>query len=283
MVKITHEGRNFEFTLGADPEVFVVPKGSDKPVSAYGLIPGNKKEPKKVAYGAVQVDGMALEFNIDPAKGEAGFLRNLDAVMDQLVKMVPGYVLYDKPVAHFGGDYIKAQPKEASQLGCDPDFNAYTGKRNNTPNVDTPFRTAAGHVHIGWTDGVDPFDPGHFEACRVLAKTLDAYLGLPSLLWDDDVQRRELYGRAGAFRPKPYGMEYRTLSNRWLRGDKPQLRKLVYNNTINAIKQAFKDPEWADKPVMGTTYEQIINNSDVKTAVMVIGSSDIKPPKAFVA
>ena len=29
--------------------------------------------------------------------------------------------------------------------------------------------------------------------------------------------RRELYGAPGSFRPKPYGMEYRPLSNAWLK------------------------------------------------------------------
>ncbi len=54
------------FTYGCDPEVFLMV--GDKYVSAHGLFPGTKAEPFKVEKGAVQVDGLALEFNIDPAK-----------------------------------------------------------------------------------------------------------------------------------------------------------------------------------------------------------------------
>lgn len=243
MVKI----KDFEFTIGADPEVFVM--DSSGPVSAYGMIPGTKADPFKVKNGAVQVDGMALEFNINPAKNEKEFNTNIDSVLTILREMTPGYELMFEPVAHFGEDYIRSQPKEARELGCDPDYNAYTGLANPSPNVNAPFRTASGHIHIGWTKPKDDkwpteydvTDPGHFEACCMLAKTLDLYLGVPSIVWDKDVTRQELYGKPGTFRPKPYGMEYRVLSNKWL--EKPHLRSLVYNNTIDAIKALFENSE----------------------------------------
>ena len=52
--------------IGCDPEVFVKQNGVFR--SAHGLIRGDKKNPQKIRSGAVQVDGMALEFNIDPAR-----------------------------------------------------------------------------------------------------------------------------------------------------------------------------------------------------------------------
>lgn len=259
---------NIEFTFGADPEFFIQKNGL--PVSAHGLIPGDKKNPHKVGWGAVQVDGMALEFNIDPAKGEAGFVRNLNAVMDTILKMVPDYEMYDQPVADFGFKYIQDQPEEAKELGCEPDFNAYTMDINPRPNADAPFRTASGHIHIGWTKGVDPHDHGHFEACATLAKMLDVYLGIPSLLWDSDDRRRELYGKAGSFRPKSYGMEYRTLSNRWLRPDKPYLSKFIFNNAVSAVRNCFDDPEYADKPLMGKTAREIIDSGDRQSAMTIL-------------
>ncbi len=51
--------------IGADPEVFL--KVGKKNISSHGLINGDKKNPLKVDKGAVQIDGTALEFNIDPA------------------------------------------------------------------------------------------------------------------------------------------------------------------------------------------------------------------------
>lgn len=70
------------YTLGADPEIFVGRQGQF--FSAHDLIPGNKRRPHPVDKGAVQVDGMALEFNIDPASSYEEFQGNLDHVMAQL-------------------------------------------------------------------------------------------------------------------------------------------------------------------------------------------------------
>ena len=137
---------NFEVTIGADPEFFVAKKG--KVVSAYGLIPGDKKNPLKVKNGAVQVDGMALEFNIDPAKDYKQFDENITSVMGQLRQMTEGYEFKIEPVAEFGKKYIDEQPQKAKELGCDPDYNAYTRVQNPVPDGDRGFRTASGHIHI---------------------------------------------------------------------------------------------------------------------------------------
>lgn len=245
MVQIAnpHTGKNYNFTFGADPELFVT-KGK-KPVSAYGLIKGDKKNPLVVKAGAVQVDGMALEFNIDPAKDFKDFNANIVSVMETLKRMVPDYEFMVQPVAEFGADYIASQPKEARELGCEPDFNAYTRGVNPTPKAESPFRTASGHLHIGWTSGVDPHDPTHFEACCALVKNLDVFVGIPSLVWEKALtaggadKRRDLYGKAGAFRPKSYGLEYRVLSNTWITDR--VYRKTVFENTLLAIKETFKD------------------------------------------
>lgn len=214
--------------IGADPELFV--RNGKELVSAVGLIPGDKKNPHKVKDGAVQLDGMAAEFNIDPASSPEEFVANVSSVMAQLSAMLPkGHSLDAIPVADFGEELINAQPASARELGCDPDFDAYTGQENPTPNVNTPFRTGAGHVHIGWTDGADITDPKHLADCRALALALDITLAIPSLSFDPDNRRRELYGNLGCFRPKPYGMEYRVLSNAWLRD--PALVEWVFKQT----------------------------------------------------
>lgn len=252
-------GKTFEFKIGADPEFFV--KQAGRLVSAYGLVPGTKEAPFKVPRGAVQVDGMALEFNIDPASTYTQFETNMSSVLESIVGMVPGYEIFVEPVAQFGLEYIEAQPREAKELGCSPDYNAYTKKANPRPNGKTPFRTASGHVHIGWaSEPVDINDEGHLEACRALTKSLDVHLGITSLLWDQDDLRRTLYGAAGAFRPKPYGMEYRVLSNKWI--NNPLFRKTVFYNTIRAIEDTFKDPDFGDKQFFGLTARQIINKEE---------------------
>lgn len=274
----------YDFKIGADPEFFV--KRFGKLHSAYGLIPGTKENPYKVKNGAVQVDGMALEFNIDPADTYTQFEENMSSVLTQITSMIPGYELFVEPVAEFGIDYIRSQPKEASELGCSPDFNAYTKRANPRPDAETPFRTASGHLHIGWTNApVDINDEGHLEACRALVKALDLYLGVPSLAWDRDTRRRELYGAAGAFRPKPYGLEYRVLSNKWI--NNPILRSLVYNNTIDAIKATFLNPEVGEEKFCNLTARDIINNTSgdmskgLEVASYIMHHSDVKSPKFY--
>jgi hypothetical protein len=211
--------------IGADPEVFVV-DAQGSPVSAYGMIPGTKEHPHPVPMGAVQVDGMALEFNIDPASTEDEFVLSVQTVMGHMESMIPeGHSLMVKPVSHFGKPYIEAQPIEAKVLGCEPDFNAYTGRANIPPDMDAPFRTAAGHIHIGWRDGGE-VDEEHIAVCEHLVKNLDFFLGIPSVVYDREKDRRILYGKAGAYRPKSYGVEYRVLSNFWLTS--PERMRWVY-------------------------------------------------------
>lgn len=231
--------------IGADPEVFLQKNGSI--ISAYGVIEGSKANPQPVAYGAVQVDGMALEFNIDPAENASDFVYIINHVYSQLQEMIPeGTELAIVPTAHFTEEYMEEQPYEAKELGCDPDYNAYSGERNPRPDGKVNFRTAAGHIHIGWTEDMDPFDEGHFEACRMLTRQLDIILGLLSPVWDDDTERRQLYGKLGAFRPKPYGVEYRVLSNAWLKND--ELKELVFELCQYAFSTLIEGDRLYERP-----------------------------------
>lgn len=260
-----------DITIGADPEVFVTKDGEF--VSAHKLVQGTKSEPYKVNRGAVQVDGMALEFNIDPAGDRETFLLNINTVLHTLASMVPEHELSFSSVADFSKEYLASLPKEATELGCDPDFNAWSGDINNAPDGDSLFRTAAGHVHIGWTEGMLDDDPIHYKICRKIVKQLDFYLGLPSVLFDKEIKRRELYGKAGAFRPKPYGVEYRVLSNMWLTSN--SLIDWVYNNTIIALENLGKYEDLAN--VYGDIQE-IINTSDYDKAKQIIEENKIGVP-----
>ena len=258
-----------QILLGCDPEVFVKQNGLFK--SAFGLIKGDKKNPQKVPRGAVQVDGMALEFNIDPAASESEFCINVQEVLGHMRKMVPDYEVVATPVAHFDLAYMKQQPHEALELGCDPDFNAWTGRANDRPDGNRPMRTAAGHVHIGWDQDQSIRDPQHKERCRMVAKNLDFALGLPSLEYDNDVERRQMYGKAGAIRFKSYGVEYRTLSNKWLNSE--ALIKWVYRATIRGVEDAMNGTLYEDKY---GDIQNIINNSDVKAARKIIKAEKLE-------
>lgn len=256
--------------VGCDPEVFVKQGGIFK--SAHGLIRGDKKNPQPVRNGAVQVDGMALEFNINPASTESEFVLSVQDVLAQMTAMVPDYEVVAVPVAEFTEDYMRQQPDAAKELGCDPDFNAWAdGRANDKPDGDRPFRTASGHVHIGWTDGEDINDDNHIGRCHMVVKQLDFYLGLPSLIYDADTKRRSMYGKAGAYRPKSYGVEYRTLSNRWLASDK--LMGWVFRTTQKAVQEVMEGNFLWEKH---GDIQEIINSSDVKAARKIIKAEKLE-------
>lgn len=248
--------------LGADPELFMRNPNSGSFVSAHGLVPGTKHAPHKVPFGAVQIDGTALEFNIDPAATIEEFVYNIQTVKKTIAGFVPGYNVVAEPVAVYDQEYFDWQvPGTAKELGCDPDFCGWNLEVNPRPEPgNRPIRTAAGHIHVGWTEGKDVYDKDHFEQCARIARQMDYYLGIHSLLWDTDGTRRELYGKAGAFRPKSYGVEYRVLSNRWLTSE--GLIRWVYNQAQLAMIRA-EDGVWAEQ-VWGDAAQYIINSNMLK-------------------
>ncbi len=235
-----------KITIGADPEVFIRSKTTQKFVSAqikgHQVVPGTKQVPFITPFGACQVDGVALEFNINPALNCDSFVKSvgdgLRFLSSTMHKELPDCDLAILPTATFDQDYFESLPKEAQELGCEPDFNAYTKEANPKPETTEPFRTASGHIHIGWTDGADPYSASHQENCREITKQLDISLFIPSLLFDSDSKRRRLYGAPGAYRPKPYGVEYRVLSNRWLQSE--VLQRWVFNRTLKSVKDLIK-------------------------------------------
>jgi len=256
--------------VGCDPEGFLM--RADELISAHGLFQGDKANPYKVNSGAVQVDGMAFEFNIDPANSADMFATSIADVLDQLQAMIPDCKMVLDPVAEFGAEYIAAQPEEAKELGCDPDYNAWGDCVNPKPDGDVSFRTASGHVHIGWTEGEDITDDAHHNMAKAVVKQLDFFLGLPSLLFDADTKRRDMYGKAGAYRCKSYGVEYRVLSNVWVR--EAYLQKWVYR----AVEAAMERLMAGDMLFKKYDIQEIINTSDVEAAKAIIIAEQLEIP-----
>jgi hypothetical protein len=275
--------QQLDLKIGADPELFLWNTQERFFTSAAGWVPGTKHNPEKVACGAIQTDGLAAEINIDPAQNENDFVYNLNSVELIIENLLPLYLVkYYAPYVEFPIPYWDhAVSAIEKQIGCDPDFNAYTKEKNPPPTEEAvlaPIRTAAGHVHIGWTENVDPFDPSHFEDCCEVVKQLDILLGLNTLIWDPDNRRRNLYGKAGAFRPKHYGVEYRVPSNVWLGHE---LRKFcVYRYTVQAVQDLFEGNSYLNRAqkILGKSWtpENTINNYTASPVNPVIGG-DFRP------
>lgn len=232
-----------EYTIGADPELFVEDTETHAILSAHDLIPGNKIQPMEVEYGAIQCDGTAAEFNIRPAKTASEFTYNIRRVLESLQDQVrhaaaekhhAPVTLKVQPTVFFDVKYFNELPGEALAFGCTPDFNAWTGDVNEFYSTQLPMRTGGGHVHVGWTEDEIQYEESHIFDCQQATMQLDAALFIPSLLWDSDRQRRTLYGQVGSFRPKPYGVEYRPLSNAWVAD--PMLQVFVFETTKRAME-----------------------------------------------
>lgn len=240
--------------LGADPEVFLVNNKTGEFVSAINKIGGSKYDPlqvKGLPKGfTLQEDNVALEFGIPPAKSAATFVKYIQTVMNAgLSKIEQDNLEFSSMSAVF---FPKEQLNcEAAQVfGCEPDFNAWTGEMNPKPKSEDPtLRSAGGHVHI--ETKLNP---------NLVGQACDLYLGVPSLILDDKGSlRRQLgYGRGGAIRYKPYGIEYRTLSNFWIFS--PKHIRWVWNQVARALLHVEEGRE------LPSAVEVVINEDDKKMA-----------------
>ena len=208
--------------IGADPEFFLWDRDENMYVSAHGIVPGTKDKPYKIDGGAVQVDGTAIEFNVDPSKTALEFEYNINRVILKIRDMVPEKLEFKYvPSVTYKQEYWKKKiPDDCKILGCDPDFNAKIKqyKPNPAPHIDnrSTTRTGAGHIHIGWRKTGDLNDMDFFWDCRMLALEFDRIYKQIKEIWDKDNKREYMYGNGPVFRPKKYGIEIRQPSNAWL-------------------------------------------------------------------
>jgi len=229
--------------IGCDPEGFII-DGKGEFLSAHEFLPGNKRQPFRLERGAVQVDGVACEFNIDPVETEDAFVKNVNTVITQINEIIhkadKDFSVVWKPIAKFRESVWSIVPDDNKILGCDPDYNI-KGEVNPNP-IDvlegSTIRTAAGHMHIGFLDEPvdDPLDSSHFDDCLYFAKGfhnrgLSCFVAQTS----DEFERLKYYGHSGSFRPKKYGVELRAPSNVWVQSEKTQ--RLIFNQTRNRFKE----------------------------------------------
>lgn len=252
-----------DITFGADPEVFLYNEASGKFITSCDRIGGTKEKPiplPKYEKSQIQEDNVAVEFNIIPCKSKKEWVNELKATMNAIRSLVsPNDWSIQCASSVFFNEEDLQHPK-AQSFGCEPDYNAWTKEENDfvrLSGVKANMRTAGGHVHVGYKDP----NP---ERSILLGRAMDVFLGLPSIILDKDGQsRRELYGKAGAIRFKPYGVEYRTLSNFWLLDS--SYMSWVYDQTMKAISflNSGKTIDESD----GEEIQEIINTGNPKKCI----------------
>jgi hypothetical protein len=220
-------------TVGTDPEYFIQDQNG-KFISAVGLIGAGKQNPLSIeelgnGYN-VHEDNVAIELNVPAAEMGSTLAERLLLAQKYVNEkyLVPnGYRFSDAASAIFDADQL--QTDAAREFGCDPDFDVYDLHDNPRPSAKNKcLRSAGGHIHIG----LDIADTLEETEKIFFSRFLDIAIGVPLALCDNDRRRMKLYGKAGAIRFKPYGIEYRTPSNWWTL--QSATASIVGENVINS-------------------------------------------------
>jgi len=269
------------FSIGTDPEFFLRDKNTGKMVSAIPYVEGTKHEPVDLpSGGTVQRDNVALEFATPPAKDTEDFVEKVRNALMDVARALPEHLKLETiPSADFDEDELKHP--EACEFGCSPDYDAWKLIVNPPPSARKTFRSCGAHIHVGHVKG----DGNDFLLTPVgkvfTIRLMDLFHGVISTILDNSkeaIERRKLYGKAGSHRPTDYGVEYRALSNYWMKS--PQLVMLMDCLTEDVLKIMRDTPEdmLEDidsgpkilKDVGERVIQDIINEGDVDKAREVL-------------
>lgn len=262
--------------IASDPELLGFDIQSGRIGSFAGRLDADKWNKKTVSNDIrLQEDNVLIEYDINPHVTIEGFsdnlLRGLSACYDAAKPL--GMSIAEGVCSHvFSDTELRSFHESAFEFGCEPDYNALTGARNPKPrSLELGLRTCGGHIHIGYNEVIDVDD----ENQKILGVMCDYFLGLPSLLLDNDDRRRGLYGKAGACRFKKYGIEYRTLSNFWI--FQPRLHQWVFDQ----IHKAFDSMKSGSYEVLVSIVDpdevqRVINEGDKNLAEIYIRQLEVQ-------
>ena len=262
-------------SFGSDPEFMLVRDG--RYFSAIEIIQGSIDNRINIKGHQFYWDNVLAECAVRPAIGSQKFIESLKECFDIFSKMVHPYKLKIQASQEYPDSEL--QSAEARIAGCKPDFCAYELKQVMPPTIEIEsqsLRTCGGHIHLGSNKGAlvsDGYEP------IVIVYLLDLFVGIPSLFLDQDktsYNRRELYGQAGRYRVKSYGLEYRSLSNFWLTS--PKLVKLIYNLcefVVKFVEEGKSEELWEFD-------EEIFFNSDDLSKAFTCKSYNAKEIKKII-
>jgi hypothetical protein len=211
------------FTFGTDPEFMLINKQCSLK-SAIGVL-SKKTNAKCIKGNYFYYDNVLAEIAVKPANSKEEAIKNIKAALVKLAQLIHPLKFEISCAENYPLKELKDE--DARIAGCNPEWNVYTLQCVMPPEEvisKTQFRTAGGHIHLGYDMLKDPFNI--FATIRMM----DLFIGIPSLFLDPDFsskKRRRIYGHAGTHRITDYGLEYRTLGNFWL--SSPELVGLIYD------------------------------------------------------
>ncbi len=260
--------------LGGDPELFITDK-SGKVVGSERIIPeAGMVRPGSYGASGVVRDGVQAELKWRPDTCRATVGNEISAIFKQLKQSLDKSkefgASFDASVK-VDSDELKQLSEAARRLGCAPSINVHNAEAKVDVKEGFRGRSAGGHIHLGISGYPDMMTD---EARKRLVKILDIVVGNTCVLIDRDpgqIARRKVYGRAGEHRLPKHGVEYRTLSNFWLRSY--QLFSLVMGLSrlsCNILRTDLYYKTGVEAELLGRVnladVEKAINGNNVKLA-----------------
>lgn len=203
-----------DFSFGCDPEFFLC--DGLRYVSAIGVVNGTRDKRVKKHGHQFFYDNVLAECSVAPAKTRLEAVENIGMALATYAEMVKPLRLNTKAAVVLPDNELRH--KDARKAGCNKEWSIYTRKQIPIPSnmmKQSNLRTAGGHIHLGATNG--PLQDQVHQPFVIYM--LDLFLAVPALFVDKDqssIERRRMYGKAGSYRQKEYGIEYRPLSAFWL-------------------------------------------------------------------
>lgn len=209
-VNLKRCGSELSLMFGTDAEFFLRDK-KGWIVPASQVIPGKKFDPYILENGVCHPDGLSLEVGCPPADTYQGMLANLFKVLEEVkVKFLdPAGVVIDGRMMVKVKDALNPTDEDL-EFGCGIEFDRQEvdmikrSDRLSTKNV----RFSGFHIHIGYTEGQEVNHLTFLDASKLII-VLDELVQKYKL--ETTGQRSKQYGGLGAFRIKPYGIEYRCM------------------------------------------------------------------------
>lgn len=248
-----------EVKFGSDPEFFFVDKNNDVVPSGVVLEADTEH---------VIRDGFQGELNPESSscrQSAATFISNALIEAREHADAAGLDISFD--CGHIIGDEAwHSTPKSSRRFGCNPTLNAQEKRKLSINGMGQRFRSAGGHVHIGLPNR------NHYNNARIerVVRIMDIIAGNLAVLIDRDpnnARRRKYYGRAGEYREKKYGLEYRVFSNFWLKHY--VLWSFVAGQLRNAVSiEAHPISEKLLAEFQPSRIKMAINNNDQQLALL---------------
>jgi hypothetical protein len=261
--------------LGCDPEFFFAKDG--KVIGSEKII---DRKAGLVASGngsKIIVDGVQAEINPSPSTCRQSLASNIAVCFRSVINKIaadPSVSVSMAVAAKIQKKELDSLDEESRKFGCAPSKNVDTESENVAALVDPSkyrVRSAGGHIHLGDASGTKT--SAQYRALHSperLVPILDIIVGNTCVLLDRDdgnIERRRVYGRAGEYRTPPHGLEYRVLSNFWLRNY--SLMSFVFSLSRFAVGLLSASIEAAGKD--GFDYEgellKLVDMGEIRRAI----------------